>query len=93
MNKERGRSAHENSTRCIVQQGDRGSARGRGTELAAAKTRQISMADEALQRSRGGGRRVMAEPTSVDARGSARTRSWLRRRRMREDDEKSSDVV
>ena len=39
-----------------------------------------------------GGTRGMVEPTSVDARGSVRTRSWVRHRRMSEDDEKSSNV-
>jgi len=48
------------------------------------------MADVALEKSRGEGRREMAKPISVA--GSARTWSRLRRR-MREDDEKNSDVV
>ena len=57
------------------------------------ETRQLTMADVALERSRKGERRVMAELTSVDARGLSRTQSYLRRRRMCEDDEKSSDVI
>ena len=40
--KDRGRSAYENSTTYIVQQGDKDSAGGRGTELAIAEARQMS---------------------------------------------------
>jgi len=83
--------AHENSITCTVQHDGRGSAGGRGTELVMTEKRKISMVDIALERSRGEERREMAESTLVA--GSTRTWSLLRWRRMREDDEKSSDVV
>ena len=76
MNEDRGRRAHENSTTCNVQQGGRGSARGRGIELAVVEARQASMANVTLERLRRGG----CERISKD-------RFWLRWRRMRENDE------